>query len=100
MLISVYENHVDKNRARDFLGLLEESDPFTAEDEDPKPFTQSDDMGPGDAQGETISKVSFDELKKSLPDLSTSTQGTILKLVKELSDEVKALKLELEKQKK
>lgn len=94
-IIAVYENHFDKHRAAAFLGLLEEQEPFTAADEDPEPQRESDEHGTGDAQDDEISKVPFDELKKSLPDLSASTQGTILKLVKELQKELEAVREEL-----
>lgn len=76
--IALFETHFDRTRAHDFAALTEEPDDFDERAEDPEPFHSSDDMGEGDDEGMKISKVSFEELKKSLPSLTRSVQAEIL----------------------
>ncbi|KAI5480689.1 calcium activated cation channel [Pseudohyphozyma bogoriensis] len=77
----------------DFASLTSEVDEYTEEDEDPKACSDEPD-------GMEISKVSFEELKKSLPSLTRSVSGEILWTLKNLAKEVEQLKKEVKEAKK
>ncbi|GAA5878176.1 hypothetical protein JCM8547_008364 [Rhodosporidiobolus lusitaniae] len=99
-IIALWETHIDPLRSRDLEELLQERDDYQEPEEDPEPYrTRQGEEGEfgqgGEPEGMEISKVSFGELKKKLPDLSASTEGKTLALVLELTKELKALRAEV-----
>lgn len=76
--IALFETHFDHDRLREFASLTEEPDEFGSNEEDPQPCTTADEYGPAEPEGMVISKVKFEEMKKTLPSLTRSVQGEIL----------------------
>jgi hypothetical protein len=87
--IALWETHIDPLRASDLEDLIKERDNYQEPEEDPEPYreedTASDDQSfehNGEPEEMEISKVKFKELTKSLPDLTMSTEGKTLALVR------------------